>query len=386
MTHDRRSRFPGLDTGWARFDGPAGTQVVDRAIDAMSEWQRSGNNANSHGCFAAAHECDALSDRARTAVGRLLGAPADGVVFGSSATALVMHLARSVAPTLGPGDEIVCTRLDHDANVAPWLLAARDAGATVRLAPFDASTGRLDPQAVIDLIGARTRWVAITGASNAIGTVPDVAAVAAAAHERGALVAVDGVHLTPHARVDVAALGCDTYVTSAYKWYGPHGSALWMAPSVRDGLVPYKVRPAPDDGPERWQLGTPAYENLAGIEAAAAWLLDERMEGIVEHERRVFARLLDGLLGLGGVTVHGPHDVVDRAPTLALTVAGVHPDQVATTLAEQRVAVWSGNYYAVEVMSALGLGGTGGAVRAGVSCYTNDDDVDRLLAAVATLC
>ena len=385
VTTDIRPRFPGLATGWARFDGPAGTQVVDDAIEAMAAWQRSGNNANSHGLFAFADACDELSARARAAVGELLGAGAGGVVFGPSATGLLMHLTRSIGATLAPGDEVVCTRLDHDSNVASWLRMAADRGATVRLAPFDPATGRLPVEAVTELIGPRTRWVAVTGASNAIGTRPDVAAISAAAHAAGAKVLVDGVHLTPHARVDIHALGADAYVTSPYKWYGPHGSAVWLADEVRDDLVPYKVRPAPDQGPERWQLGTPAYENLAGIEATARFLLAMGMDAVVDRERQVFRRLIEGLLAMPQVTVWGPHDLAERAPTLAFTVAGHTPDDVARALAAERVAVWSGHYYAVEVMASLGLDATGGAVRAGISCYTSDDDVDRLLAAVHRL-
>ncbi len=382
---DLRSRFPGLATGWARFDGPAGTQVVDVAIDAMAEWQRSGNNANSHGLFAFADACDELSARCRGSMAELLGATASGVVFGPSATGLLMHLTRSIGTTLRAGDEIVCTRLDHDSNVASWMRMAADCGATVRLAPFDPSSGRLDPSAVIDLIGPRTRWVAVTGASNAIGTKPDVAQVSAAAHAAGAKVVVDGVHLTPHARVDVVALGADAYVTSAYKWYGPHGSAMWLADELRDELVPYKVRPAPDAGPERWQLGTPAYENLAGMDAAARLLLEVGMDSVADRERVVFDRLLTGLAARPEVSVWGPADLADRAPTLSFTLRGVHPDDVARALAAERIAVWSGHYYAVEVMDSLGLAESGGAVRAGVSCYTSDDDVDRLLDAVSRL-
>ena len=383
---DVRHRFPAITEGdhreWARFDGPAGTQVVDAAIEATSAWQRSGNNANSHGSFAAADACDALVERAQATVGRLLHADPDGFVFGPSTTANVMSLTRAVARELRPGDEIVCTRLDHDSNVSPWLLAARDSGATVRLAEFDTSTGRLDVEAVTGLLSDRTRWVAVTGASNAIGTEPDVTAITRAAHHVGAKVVVDGVHLTPHAPVDLAAIGCDVYSTSAYKWYGPHVGITWMAPSVLDGLDAYKVRPAPDHGAGRWMLGTPAYENLAAVAAAADWLLETGMDRIGAHESVVFERLLHGLLSDERVTVLGPHDLTDRAPTLAFLVADCSPEQVARALADERIAVWDGDYYAVEAMAAFGLDG---AVRAGVSAYTSIDDVDRLLDAVARL-
>lgn len=383
---DVRHRFPGITEGehqgWARFDGPAGTQVVDVAIEATSAWQRSGNNANSHGSFAAADACDALVERVQATMGRLLNADPNGFVFGPSTTANVFSLTRAIGRELRPGDEIVCTRLDHDSNVSPWLLIARDTGATVKMAPFDTTTGRLPVEAVTDLFGDRTRWVAVTGASNAIGTEPDIAAITAAAHDVGARVVIDGVHLTPHSPVDLSEIGCDVYSTSSYKWYGPHAGITWMAPSVLDSLDAYRVRPAPDTGAGRWMLGTPAYENLAAIDAAATWLLDTGLDRIGAHETTLFEQLLDGLLTDERVAVLGPHDLEHRAPTLAFTVAGHSPEQVARALAAERIAVWDGDYYAVEAMAAYGIDG---AVRAGIAAYLTSDDVDRLLAAVAQL-
>lgn len=383
---DVRHRFPGITEGehqgWARFDGPAGTQVVDVAIEATSAWQRSGNNANSHGSFAAADACDALVERVQATMGRLLNADPSGFVFGPSTTANVFSLTRAIGRELRPGDEIVCTRLDHDSNVSPWLLIARDTGATVKMAPFDTTTGRLPVEAVTDLFGDRTRWVAVTGASNAIGTEPDIAAITAAAHDVGARVVIDGVHLTPHSPVDLSEIGCDVYSTSSYKWYGPHAGITWMAPSVLDSLDAYRVRPAPDTGAGRWMLGTPAYENLAAIDAAATWLLDTGLDRIGAHETALFEQLLDGLLTDERVAVLGPHDLEHRAPTLAFTVAGHSPEQVARALAAERIAVWDGDYYAVEAMAAYGIDG---AVRAGIAAYLTSDDVGRLLAAVAQL-
>ena len=380
-----RYRFPGLADGWARFDGPAGTQVVDAAIEAMASYLASGANANAHGRFAASEETDAVVARARAAVGRLLGAAPEGVVFGPNMTTLTFAFTRSVARTLGPGDEVVCTRLDHDANVWPWALAARDAGATVVMAPFDPASGRLPAEAVAGLVGSRTRWVAVTGASNAIGTVPDLAPIVAAAHAAGARVLVDAVHLTPHRPVDVAALGCDALVTSPYKWYGPHAGVLWAKPELLAELEPYKLRPSSDAVPTRFETGTASFEAIAGVEAAANFLLDEGMGRLAEREAAVFAPLLEGLLAMPRVRVHGPTDLAARTPTVAFTVEGHHPDEVATVLAAARVAVWSGDYYAIEVMRALGLADAGGAVRAGVSYYTSDDDVARLLEAVGRL-
>src|SRR5215218_10698040 len=221
-----RRRFPGVRDGWARFDGPAGTQMVDTAIDAMAAWAASGNNANSGGAFAAADACDALLERVRGRVAALLGGRADGVVFGANMTTLTLAFSRAVAATLAPGDRVVGTRLDHDANVTPWRLACDQAGAEHVLAPFDPTTGTLPPEHVIDLIDHRTAWVTLPGASNLLGTVPDLSPIVAAAHDAGARVFVDAVHLAPHRAIDVSALGCDVLATSPYKWYGPHAGVL----------------------------------------------------------------------------------------------------------------------------------------------------------------
>jgi cysteine desulfurase family protein (TIGR01976 family) len=379
-----RDRFPGIGPEWARFDGPAGTQMVDSAIDAMADFLRSGDNANGHGLFPASTASTGVVADARHCMGQLLGVDPGGVVFGANMTTLNLALTRSLARDWTAGDEIVGTRLDHDANVTPWRLAADERGATVRLGEFDVATGRLDPDAVVALIGPRTRWVAITGASNALGTMPDLAPIVAAAHDAGARVLVDGVHLVPHVAVDVTALGCDAFLTSPYKWYGPHAGVLWLAPDLRDSLAPYKVRPAPDTAPERWETGTASFEAIAAIRAAAAFLIETGLDAIGAHESETFRPLLDGLLDMDHVTVHGPHDLVARTPTVCFSVRGRHPDEVAAALAAASIAVWSGNYYAVETMAALGLT-DGGAIRAGVSCYTDAVDVERLLTAVAAL-
>jgi cysteine desulfurase family protein (TIGR01976 family) len=383
MDDGLRHRFPGVGDEWARFDGPAGTQMVDTAIDAMADFMRSGDNANAGGYFAASTASTGLVADARRCVATLLGADADGIVFGANMTTLNLALTRALARDWSAGDEIVGTRLDHDANVTPWHLAAADRGATVRLADFDVTTGRLDPEAVVALIGPRTRWVAITGASNALGTIPDLAPVVDAAHTAGARVLVDGVHLVPHVRVDVGAIGCDAFLTSPYKWYGPHAGVLWLAPDLRDALVPYKVRPAPDTAPGRWETGTPSYEAIAGVRAAAAFLLEVGVDAIGRHEQTLFRPLLTELLDMDHVTVHGPRDFASRTPTVCFTVHGRRADDVAEHLASRRVAVWSGNYYAVETLGALGL--ADGAIRAGLSCYTSESAVERLLDAVRAL-
>src|SRR5581483_7218099 len=380
-----RDCFPGLAGDWARFDGPAGTQMVDVAIDATAAFSRSGANANSHGFFDAAREVDALMDRARTSVGVLLGGDPAGVVFGPSTTNLLFGLTRAIARQLQPGDEIVVTQLDHDANVTPWRLAASDAGASVTTAKIDAATGTLPVDAVASLVTSRTRWVAVTGASNAIGTIPDVAAIANAVHEAGARLLVDGVHLAPHRHIDVGALGCDALATSSYKWYGPHAAALWIEPSLLESLDAYRVRPAPSTGPGKFETGTPAFETIAGVDAAARFVTDVGLAAIRAAEEAVFAPLFEGLQSDDGVEVYGLPSLEGRTPTVAFNVRGQTADEVARALARDRIAVWSGDYYAVEIMAALGLDTRGGAVRAGVSSYNTPDDVDRLLASVRAL-
>jgi len=381
---DIQTRFPALSDGWARFDGPAGTQVVDTAIDAMSDWQRSGRNANSHGAFPAAQACDDLVDETSEIMGELLSADPEGMTFGPSTTANMMALTRAVAVDLKPEDEIICTALDHDANVAPWMLAARDSGSTIRMAEFDSNSGRLEAESVINLISSRTKWIAVTGSSNVIGSIPDVASITTAAHEVGAKVAVDGVHLTPHRKVDINEMGCDVYATSSYKWYGPHAGIMWIEPEVLNDLPVYKVRPSPEKGAGRFQYGTPPWETLAGIKEAAKFLLSVGFDSIVEHESARFERLLSGLIDMPKVRVLGPHDNKDRAPTLMFLVDGKEPEEIAQKVAEAKVAVWDGHNYAVEAMNPLGLDEKG-AVRAGVCIYIGDKDVDRLLEAVSLI-
>src|SRR4051794_17305124 len=275
-----RDRFPGVVDGVARFDGPAGTLMVDAAIDAMRDHLASGESANLGGAFAASADTGALVDRARASVAALLGTSADRIVFGANMTTLTFAFTRAVGRTLGPGDEIVCTQLDHDANITPWVMAAQDLGATVVFAKLDPRTGRLPPESIEEAMTDRTRWVAVTGASNLVGTVPDLGRIIAAAHRRGAKVFVDAVHLAPHRRIDFTALQCDALVTSPYKWYGPHAGVLVLSPDLVASIEPYKVRPAPDRGPRRFETGTPSFEAIVGTAAAAAFLLDIGMDTI----------------------------------------------------------------------------------------------------------
>jgi len=374
-----RDRFPGLAGGWARLDGPAGTQMVDSAIEAMDEWMRSGRSANHGGAFAAAHATDECVERARAAVGRLLGAAPECVAFGPSMTAMTMRLSAAVGRTLGPGDEVVVTRLDHDANVRPWVIAAERAGATVRWAEPDRDTLALPAAAVEAALSERTRWVAVTAASNATGTVPELDAIVAAAHAAGAPVSIDAVAAAPHRPVDLAALGADTLTCSAYKWYGPHVGILCGAPGLLGDLRPDKLNPSPDEPPDRWELGTLPFESLAGVTAAAEYMLDVGYDAIRTHEGRLLAIAAPGLAAIDGVTLYG--DPPDRVPTLMFNVAGRTSTEVAAALAEREVAVWDGNYYAWELERFLGLE-PHGAVRAGFVHYNDEEDARRLVDAV----
>ncbi|HEX4904115.1 MAG TPA: cysteine desulfurase-like protein [Acidimicrobiales bacterium] len=377
-----RHRFPGVVDGVARFDGPAGTLMVDVAIDAMRAHLADGSSANLGGTFAASAATGELVDGARATVAALLGTSADRIVFGANMTTLTFAFTRAVARQLEPGDEIVCTQLDHDANVTPWVLAARDRGARVAMAELDPETGRLRDDAIERCLTDRTRWVAVTGASNLLGSVTDLPPIIAAAHDAGARVFVDAVHLAPHRRIDVDALGCDALATSPYKWYGPHAGVLAVDAELLESLDAYKVRPAPAAGPRRLETGTSSFEAIAATGAAARFLLDEDIEKLGAADREVFAPLLDGLLSMRGVTVHGPQDLLERTPTVLFSVEGVHPDEVASHLARHDVAVWSGHSYAVEVADAMGLTASGVGVRAGVAGYTSADDVEQLLRAV----
>jgi cysteine desulfurase family protein (TIGR01976 family) len=377
-----RHRFPGLADGWARLDGAAGTQPVDNVIEAIDVWLRSGRVANDGGRFAAARACDDLVASARRSVAELLAADPEGVVFGPSMTALTFAFARAVARMLRPGDEIVCTRLDHDANVAPWLAAARDSGATVRFAEPDPDTLELPVGAFEKVLGPRTRWVAVTAASNAVGTMPDLAAIAALTHEHNAQMFVDAVHAVAHRRLDIAAVGCDALACSAYKWFGPHLSVLWARPQLLARLTPDRLRPASDGVPERWEQGTSNFEALAGVVAATDYLLTLDWARVHAHEQALFAQLLDGLGAIDAVTLFG--HARDRTPTAMFTVDGRTSMQVADKLASERVAVWDGTYYAWELFRLLNLQ-RDGAVRAGIVHYNDASDVERLVDAVAAL-
>lgn len=374
-----RSRFPGLRDGWTRFDAPGGTQPVDAAIAAATEYLSSGAFANYGGPFPASRRTRAVTDGARASVGALFGADPAGVVFGPSMSALTFRFAEAVARGLGPGEEVVVTRLDHDANVRPWQLAAERSGASVRVVDPDAVTLALEPAALTAALSDRTRWVAFTAASNVVGSLTDVAALTALAHDAGARVYVDAVHAAPHVPLDVAALGCDALACSAYKWFGPHLGVLCAAPDLLAELPVDKLRASSDDGADRWDLGTQPFELLAAAGAAADYVRETGWAAITEHEGRLADALVTGLAAVDGVTLLGAP--ARRTPTVLFTVDGVAPEAVAEALAERQVAVGAGSFYAIHLAELLGLG-EAGAVRAGAAHYTALEEVERLVAGV----
>ncbi|SFR68241.1 cysteine desulfurase family protein, VC1184 subfamily [Agromyces sp. CF514] len=402
-----RSGFPSLESGWAHFDGPGGTQTplaVGEAIASVLTGPLSNRGTSS-----------VSEQRAEDAVHGFRLAMADfanthprGIVQGRSATQLTYDFSRHLSKGWGPGDEVIVTSLDHDSNVRPWVQAAERVGATVRWAEFDPATGELPVEAVTSLLGDRTRLVAVTGASNLIGTMPDVAAIASAAHAVGALVWVDGVHYSAHELPDLDALGADFFTCSPYKFLGPHCGVLVSRPELLETITPDKLLPATDVVPERFEFGTLPYELLAGVTAAVdvlAGLATSGSDGVGgddhgatdaaasrrarlqasyaalhEHESGLLARLEAALGGLPGVTVHSR--AARRTPTLLLTFAGHEASAVSERLAAAKVLAPSSNFYALEASRRLGLGDEGG-LRVGLAPYTDDADIDRLIAGLS---
>ncbi|MFG3084098.1 cysteine desulfurase-like protein [Streptomyces sp. BPPL-273] len=390
-----RAQIPALKSGSARFDAPGGTQTPQPVIDAITE-ALANPLANRGRTTEGERNADGIVADARGALGDLLGTEPRGIVLGRSATQLAYDLARTLAKDWGPGDEVVVTRLDHDSNIRPWIQAAEAAGASVRWADFDPATGELLPEHIEAVLSPRTRLVAVTAASNLIGTMPDLPAVARLTHGAGALLHVDAVHYASHAVVDPAALGADTLVCSPYKFLGPHLGVLAARPEFLETLRPDKLLPSSDAVPERFELGTLPYELLAGARAAVDFLAGleteaggTRRERLVAsfaaleaHEDALRGRIERGLAGLDGVTVHSR--AARRTPTLLFTVAGLSPAEVYRRLAERGVDAPAGTFYALEAARHLGLGDEGG-VRVGLAPYTSADDVDRLLTALASL-
>jgi cysteine desulfurase family protein (TIGR01976 family) len=390
-----RRHFPALTEGAAHFDGPGGSQVPLEVAEAVAQ-ALSAAISNRGRCTPSERRADDIVAHARQAVADLVGAEPGGIVFGRSMTQLTYDFSRTLAKGWSPGDEVVVSRLDHDANIRPWIQAARMVGATVRWADFDRQTTELEPSHVAGVLTSRTRLVSVTGASNLLGTRPDVGAISAAVHQAGALMFVDGVHLTPHAPVDMNAMGADMYVCSPYKFLGPHCGVLAAAPALLETLHPDKLLPSSDDVPERFELGTLPYELLAGTAAAVDFLagiapgpdkgrrprLLSSLAAVEAYEEQLREQLEARLAALDGVVFHGRAS--RRTPTLLFSVRGTPPDAVSAALAAEGVNAPAGSFYAVEPSRWMGLGDSG-AVRVGISPYTDQTDVDRLVAAIESV-
>jgi len=410
----RRGQFPALqqtdEAGrpFVYFDGPGGTQVPQVVIEAMADYLVRAN-ANTHGAYLTSRRTDAIIVEARQAMADFLNAPSpEEIIFGPNMTTLTFSLSRAIARELHPGDEIVVTRLDHDANIAPWL-ALEEKGIVVRHADFDPGDCTLDMEGLAALINERTRLVAVGYASNAVGTINDVQRIGELAHAVGAWIYVDAVHYAPHGPIDVQAIDCDFLVCSAYKFFGPHVGVLYGRYDLLDRLRAYKVRPADNRPPYKFETGTQNHEGLAGVTAAINYLagigeefgapfasdfprfagrrrhLKTAMAAIRAYERPLAARLIAGLMEIPGVTLYGitdPDRFDQRAPTVSFTLNGYSPRQVAERLGQAGIFVWDGNYYALAVTQRLGVEESGGMVRVGIAHYNTMDEVKRLLKAV----
>lgn len=415
-----RAQFPALHTPRDGImpiflDGPAGTQVPQRVLDAMLHYLTY-CNANHGGVFASSVESDRIIDSAHDAMADLLNAPSpDEIVFGQNMTSLTLHLSRSIARLLRPDDEVMVSRLDHDANVTPWVLAARDAGATVRWIDLNPGDASLDIVSFRRQLSKRTKVVAVGVASNGLGTINPVATITREAKAAGAWVFLDAVHYAPHGPIDVQELGCDFLACSAYKFFGPHVGVLWGRRELLEAMPAYKIRPAPDTLPGKWMTGTQNHEGLAGVAAAIEYLatcatppaqgkagpasiagasgsrrdvLRTAMTAIQQYERTLSRRLLTGLAERPRFAVWGVRDVNQlerRVPTVAITDAKLSPRQLAEFLAARQIYTWNGNMYALEVSEHLGLEAGGGFVRLGMVHYNTPGEIDRVLAALDEL-
>jgi cysteine desulfurase family protein (TIGR01976 family) len=409
-----RARFPSLhqtvDGGGTPvfFDNPAGTQVPQAVIDAVTNYYTH-MNANSGGAFATSQRSDAMVWAARERVADFLNAPrADEIVFGPNMTTLNFSLTRAIARTLAAGDEIVLTRMDHDANVAPWLRIADDHGLTVRWVDIRDEDCTLDMDSLEAALTERTKVVATVHASNAVGTINPVQQIAQMAHAAGALYVVDAVQSAPHIPLDVQAIGCDFLLCSAYKFYGPHIGVMWGRRDLLASLPVYKVRPAADDLPYRWETGTPSFETIAAVGAGIDYLanvgrefgngyndqysgrrleLKQAMAVLGTYERELVAHLIEMVMRMSGVRIFGITDAArygERVPTVVFTKEGHPPTQIAEYLGRHHIYVWDGNYYAQEIMQRLGHGERG-MVRVGLAHYNTHEEIERLGAALSAL-
>ena len=409
-----RSEFPALsvcDGGVPRiyFDNPAGTQVPQSVVDRMTECLLD-SNANLGGYFQTSERASALFDEAHVAMADLLNASGpDEIVFGQNMTTITLHVSRSIGRLMQPGDEIILTRMDHDANVQPWILLARDLGLEIKWLPFDLDSFEFDLSLLDDLLTDKTKLICVGGASNLIGTINDIKTISSKARDAGAWTYVDAVQSVPHVSTDVQDLGCDFLVCSAYKFFGPHQGILWGRREVLEALEAYKVRPAPDDIPGCFETGTLSHEGMAGTTAAVDYLasigevyasacLDQSrkfegrrlhvhsaMDCLFEYETGLANQLIDGLRQLPGARVQGitaKDAMARRVPTVSFTVDGVEPASIAQSLATKNIFVWNGHNYAVEAAMALGIYDSGGAVRIGPVHYNTKDEVDAILIAL----
>ena len=374
----------------AYLDGPGGTQVHSSVIAAMTGFMSRGGS-NLHGPFATSQETDDVVTQARLAVADLFGSQPDEIVFGQNMTSLTYAHSRALSRTWRSGDNIVLTRLDHDGNVSPWMQAAEQSGVNVRFVDFDPRKGcELDLDSLDRCLDGRTQLVAFTHASNAVGTITPVVEIVERAHAVEALTYVDAVHYAPHGLVDVAKSGTDFLVASAYKWFGPHTGCLYGKADLLSSIDPYKLRPAPDSSPDRWETGTQSFESLAGVAAAVEYLASlgsgsSRREQVAsayaaigEYETGLSERFLTQIEGNDKVRVFGHATPSNRTPTFAIDVDGITPDDVASTLGDRGCFVWSGDYYAYEVMKRLGKAPEG-LVRIGFAHYNTADEVDRVV-------
>jgi cysteine desulfurase family protein (TIGR01976 family) len=394
-----RSHFPALDRTHAGhpvayFDAPGGTQVPRGVAEAMTDYLLH-HNANTHWAYPTSEETDAIIANARAAMADLLNARPDEIAFGHNMTTLTFHLGRALGRMWGEGDEVIVTELDHHANIAPWRALATDRGITVRSAGMICDTGQLDYDHLASLVNDRTKLIAVGGASNAIGTINDVRRVVKIARDAGVLTFVDAVHLTPHELIDVQAIGCDFLACSSYKFYGPHAGILYGRHALLDTLPFPKLAPAPDRAPERVETGTQNHEGIAGIAATVDFLASIGGEGGTRRERltrayaslheeglRLTRMLWDALTSMKHVRVYGPTPAEPRTPTVSFAIRDVPCEDVARTLATRGLFASSGDFYAATVCERYGIESL---VRIGFACYTTEEEVQRLIEAVAAL-
>ncbi len=397
-----RGRFPALqlevngETA-VYLDGPGGTQTPQSVIDAMSGYLANGGS-NLGGLFRASQQTGKVVAAARQAMADMLNAKPEEIAFGQNMTSLTFSFSRALSRAWQPGDEIIVTRLDHDANISPWLMAAADRGVAVRWLDFDPADCTLNLDDLAGLLNEKTRLLAITAASNAVGSITDIPRAARMAHAVDALVYVDAVHYAPHGLIDAQAWDCDFLACSAYKFFGPHTGVLYGKYNLMDDLTAYKVRPASPKPPDKWETGTQSFESLAGVTAAVNYIasiggetgdrrqrIQRAMERTKAYEMALSERFLRGAAELPGLKVYGIADVErldQRAPTFAVSLAGCAPAQLAARLGEQGIFVWNGHYYAIAVMERLGLLDKGGLVRIGFAHYNTMAEVDRLVRAL----